>query len=245
MKTRNYLLLFVPLFLLISCKKDPVTKPVKFTSTTYQNLESYDPSTGTPVVLLHDTISPALLSFINTTLPDQVNLTKTHPEYFTNPAIGDITITKKSEVFITFVSGDSRNSNSIAFYTYPTNQPPAASKDVKTITYVFPNAGHLTGLVAGDKVSLGTFDVGTSLGFVLMENAWDTTNHTLNNEAVHFCTNDALNPEVDPNLKKHAVLINYAPENKVLIGFEDTDRTSSSCDNDFNDVVLYCTVVPK
>src|SRR3569623_881864 len=120
-----------------------------------------------------------MLSFINTTLPDGVNLTKTHPELFSNSAIGDITISKRSEVFMTYVSGaSSLNANSIAFYTYQTNQPPTTAQDVKTITYVFPNAGHLSGLKAGDKVSLGTFDVGTSLGFVLMENAWDTTNHT-------------------------------------------------------------------
>lgn len=246
MKTRNYLLLLAPLLFLAACKKDPVTKPVHFTSTTYNTVGTYDATTGTPSVLLKDTISSAMLSFIATNLPDGINLTKTHPELFTSTAIGDITIKQTSEVFITYVSGaDSKNANSIAYYTYPTNQPPTSAQDVKTISYVFPNAGHLTGLKAGDKVSLGTFNVGTSLGFVLMQNAWDTTNHTLNNDAVHFCTNDALNPEVDPNLKKHAVLINYAPENKVLIGFEDRNRTDPLCDNDFNDVVIYCTVKPQ
>ena len=84
--------------------------------------------------------------------------------------------------------------------------------------------------------------MGTSIGFVLMQNAWDTAISQLNNDAVHFCSNDALNPEVDPNLKKHAVLINYPAENKVLIGFEDRDRTNPLCDNDFNDGVIYCTV---
>ena len=94
----------------------------------------------------------------------------------------------------------------------------------------------------GDKANIGNFTAGTSIGFVLMENAWDTTSHSLNNSAVHFLTNDALNPEVDPALKKHAVLIPYAPENKVLIGFEDRNRTQSNCDNDFNDVVIYVSV---
>jgi hypothetical protein len=59
---------------------------------------------------------------------------------------------------------------------------------------------------------------------------------------VHFCSNDILNPEVDPKLKKHAVLIN-APDNRVLIGFEDLNRTLPQCDHDFNDVVVYSTVV--
>jgi hypothetical protein len=243
MKAKNYLYLLITLLAFSACKKDPVTKPVKFTSTTYENLGSYN-SMGTPLNMMKDNISDAMLQFIATTLPDGKNLTLSHPEFFNNPAIGDITIAKPSDVYITFVSGVSSYSNSVAYYTYPTNQPPTSSKDIKVITYVFPNAGRLSGLTAGDKVNLGSFEVGTSIGFVLMENAWDTTKKTLNNNAVHFCSNDALNPEVDPKLKKHAVLINYAPENKILVGFEDTDRTSSACDNDFNDVVFYCTVAP-
>lgn len=231
------------LLVLNACKKDPATKPVKFTTTSYETLGTYD-NKGTPNNLLKDSLSPSLLSFINTNLPDGQNLTQSHPELFKNPAIGDITITGPSQVYLTYVSGaESLNANSIAFYTYPTDQPPTSPKDIKTITYAFPNAGHLTGLQPGDKVKLGDFTVGTSIGFVLMENAWDTTKKTLNNDAVHFCSNDALNPEVDPNLKKHAVLISYQAENKILVGFEDRDRTSPLCDNDFNDVVIYTTVV--
>jgi hypothetical protein len=244
MKPKNYLYLFITLLALNACRKSPVTKPVQFTSTTYNNLGAFN-TLGTPLNMMKDTISPAMLQFISTTLPDGKNLTLSHPELFNNPAIGDITIAKPSNVYITFVSGQSAYSNSIAFYTYPTSKPPTSSKDIQLITYIFPNAGRLSGLVPGDKVNLGTFNVGTSIGFVLMDNAWDTTKGTLNNNAVHFCSNDALNPEVDPKLKKHAVLINYAPENKVLIGFEDKDRTSPECDNDFNDVVIYCTVVPS
>jgi uncharacterized protein DUF4114 len=243
MKAKSYLFLFITLLVFNACKKDPVTKPVKFTTTTYENVGAFD-NGGTPLNMLKDTISGDLLSFISTILPDGKNLTLSHPELFNNPAIGDITISKPSDVYITFVSGVSANSNSIAYYTYPTDQPPTTSKDIQLITYIFPNAGRLSGLVAGDKVKLGRFDVGTSIGFVLMQNAWDTTKRTLNNNAVHFCSNDALNPEVDPKLKKHAVLINYPADNKVLIGFEDRDRTTSECDNDFNDVVVYCTVVP-
>lgn len=243
MKSKNYLLLFITILAFNACKKDPVTKPVKFTTTKYDNLGTFDPY-GTPQNMMKDTIPSEMLSFIQTTLPDGKNLTLSHPEYFNNPAIADITIAKPSNVYITFVSGFSANSNSLAFYTYPTSQPPTSAKDIPLITYIFPNAGRLSGLVPGDKVLLGKFDVGTSIGFVLMENAWDTTKRTLNNNAVHFCSNDALNPEVDPKLKKHAVLINYSQDNKVLIGFEDRDRTRADCDNDFNDVVVYCTVVP-
>jgi hypothetical protein len=241
MKSKNYVLFFITLLTIGACKKDPVTKPVKFTSTNYETLSSFD-NTGKPDNLLKDTISGSMLEFIDTTLPDGMSLPKSHPQLFSNSAIADIAITQTSNVYITFVTQDGIQKNSIAFYTYPTKEPPTSAKDIQLITYVFPNAGNLTPLQAGDKVNLGSFNAGTSLGFVLMQDAWNSTTSKLNNDAVHFCSNDALNPEIDPNLKKHAVLISYAPENKILVGFEDSDRTEKGCDNDFNDVVFYCTV---
>jgi hypothetical protein len=245
MKTKNYPPLLFILLILFSCKKDePKTRVVEFKSTTYQALGSYD-ATGEPSYLTTpDTISSDLLSFLNSTLSEGINLTTTHPELLTNKAIADIPITEPSDVFMTFVSQSGGYTNTFAFYTYPTNQPPASTEDIKTITYVFPNSGMLTPLNRGDKVKIGRFEPGTSIGFVLLQKAWDTTTHTLNNKVVHFCSNDVLNPEVDPNLKKHAVLIDYVPENKVLIGFEDLDRTNPACDNDFNDLLLYATVKP-
>ena len=245
MKSQTCLFLISILIMLNACKKAAVTKRVKFTSTTYQNLGAFD-SDGKPTYLMQpDTISADLSTFVQNTLPDGNNLPKSHPELFTTSAIADVTITAQSDVYITFVSEGCWYANSLAFYTYPTGQSPVSAKDIKLITYIFPNCGNYAPLRSGDKVKIGNFGKGTSMGFVLMQGAWDTTVRKLNNDAVHFCTNDALNPEVDPNLKKHAVLINYAPENKVLIGFEDLDRTNPNCDNDFNDVIVYCTVKPS
>ena len=195
-------------------------------------------------MLTPDTISPALLAYINATLPEGQDLRNTHPELLSTEATADVAITQQSDVFITFVSHTGGYTNTFAFYTYPTTQPPTSTKDIRTITYVFPNSGALTPLHRGDKVKIGRFDVGTSIGFVLLQKGWDTVTNVLSNKVVHFCSNDVLNPEVDPALKKHAVLINYPPENKVLIGFEDLDRTSQYCDHDFNDLVVYCTITP-
>ena len=245
MTTKTFPPLFIILLMLVACKKEKaVTRVVEFTSTSYHTLGTYN-SSGKPDFLLpRDTISPALLSFINNTLPDKTDLRISNPELLTTKAIADLAITQQSDVFITFVFQGGGYTNTFAFYTYPTTQPPASTKDIKIITYVFPNAGYLTPLQAGDKVKIGRFDAGTSVGFVILQKAWDTATNTLNNKVVHFCSNDILNPEVDPNLKKHAVLINYTPEKKVLIGFEDVDRTYSYCDHDFNDLVVYATVTP-
>ena len=239
--TKQLLFLLGIVLTLNACKKDSTPKS-PFTETTYTTLGSYD-NTGKPSGLLHDVISDSLMTFITTTLPEAQNLTLSHPEFFSSSAIADVAITQTSDVYVTFVRQGGIINSALAFYTYPTNQPPASAKEIKKIIYFFPNASGLTTLAAGDKIDIGKFDPGTSVGFVLMQNAWDTAKATLNNDAIHFCTNDVLNPETDPTKKKHAVIINYALENKVLIGFEDWDRTSPDCDNDFNDVVIYCTLV--
>ncbi len=236
-------LLFLLLAIFASCKKEkpPVTIPVKFTATTYQTLGAAD-NTGKPLKMdTPDVVSDSLLTYIHTTLPEHINLATSRPDLLSSTSIGDIAITQKSEIDITYVSDGTGNSDAIAFYTYPTNSPPASAADIKVITYIFPNAGAGTTLKAGDKVNIGTFDVGTSVGFVLLQNAFNMTTGTLNNDAVHFCSNDVLNPEVDPAKKKHTVLLNYPAENKTLIGFEDLNRTDPWCDNDFNDVVIYAS----
>jgi hypothetical protein len=245
MKPKKYVyFLSVSLLIFISCKKEPVTKNVEFNSTTYVGLGNFD-NFGKPDNLsTADTISSALFSFTKTTLPERSDLRNTNPELLTTKAIADIAISSQSDVFITFISEGTGFTNTFAFYTYPTNKQPAGTADIEKIIYVFPNAGYLTPLKKGDKVKIGRFDAGTSIGFVLLKNGWDTATHTINNKAVHFCSNDVLNPEIDPNLKKHAVLISYPAESKVLIGFEDIDRTEANCDHDFNDLLVYCTVTP-
>ncbi len=246
MKTILYTLVLGIVLLSSSCKKHeqkPVTQPVEFTSTVYKFLGAYD-SSGKPDYLLpREKISSSLLSYINSILINGKDLRTTHPELLNNPAIADIVITKTSDVFLTFIEQGAGLANALGFYTYATGQSPATAKDIKAITYVFPNVGGKSPLRAGDKVNIGRFEAGTSIGFVLMRNAWQMNTATLNNNAVHFCSNDTLNPEVDPKLKKHAVLINYPPEDKVLVGFEDADRTTPTCDHDFNDLEFYCQVV--
>lgn len=247
MKTTKAILACSLALALFSCKKEtitkaPVTKPVDFPETEYKVLAPYDSTTGIPNNLEHGSVSGSLLAFIKKNLPEEKDLRETNSALLNSNTSTDFRITEKSKVSLTFVSKVTRFKNAIAFYTYPTANPPASPKDIKTITYFLPNAGVGTNLKAGDRINIGTFDAGTSIGLVLMKDAWDAGKGALNNKAVHFCYNDVLNPEVSPSLKKHVVLLNYEPENKILIGFEDIDRTSSECDHDFNDVVMYASI---
>lgn len=234
----------IGLLLLNSCKKAPQSRTVLFTTTTYDTLGNFDASGGMSNLLPRDAISPSLQNFMDTLLPEGVDLRKKHPELFTSSAVADIKITQSTTVYLTFISRHTKYYNSFGFYTYPTNNPPLVTADIKKITYVFPNAGQSSTLMAGDKVKLGTFEAGTSIGFVLLQDAWSMTNHVINNNAPHFCSADILNPEIDPNLKRHLVLNNFTMENKTLLSFEDTNRTDPTCDNDFNDLIFYCTQTP-
>jgi len=242
MKPKSYVLLIVAMLIINSCKKDPSIKPINFPNASYSSLAPYN-SKGLPDNLLKDTVSQAMFNYINQTLISGQNLTISHPEFFTGSNTADIAITQSSDVYVTFVSGKAGFSNTLAFYTYPTGEPPISDKDVKLITYIFPDAGRNSPLVHGDKVKIGAFNVGTTIGFVILQNAWDTAHGNINSDAVHFCSTNALNPETDPKLKQHAILLNYTAEGKLLISFEDTNRQSPNCDNDFKDVIFYCSVV--
>ena len=98
MKTQKYIFIFISLLVIVSCKKDPVTVPVKFTSTTYQTLGSYDASGKPSYLAPADIVSPTLLSFVNSTLQEKQDLRGTHPELLTTKAIADIAITSFNRV---------------------------------------------------------------------------------------------------------------------------------------------------
>jgi len=235
MKVKNYFYLFSFVLIINACEK---SQP----STVYKTLGTFS-SAGKPNYLVgKDSISDTLQSFIDSILPPGQDIKVSHPELLSTNA--DIEIKQASDVYITFVSEGSGLTTSVGFYTYPTNSPPQNSKDIQVITYVFPSSGLNTPLETGDKVYIGRFEAGTSIGLVLLQGGWDITKSALNNNVAHFWTTDILNPEFDFNLKKHAILLNYTQGKKGLICFEDFDRTKPECDNDFNDQIVFFTINP-
>lgn len=243
MKPKLYVLLLATFGIISACKKDSQVKPVNFPNASYQSLKPYN-SDGKPDGLLKDVIPVPLLNYVNQTIKKGVNMTLSHPEFFSGNTNADLAITKSSSnVYITFVSGNANFSNTLAFYTYPTNTPPKNDEEVKLITYIFPNAGNKTPLNPGDKMLLGTFNAGTTIGFVILQNAWDTSKHSLNSNVIHFASTDPINPESTSALRKHAILYtNYTYDDKLLMSFEDMNRSAPTCDNDFADVIFYCTL---
>ncbi|MFD0751078.1 LruC domain-containing protein [Mucilaginibacter calamicampi] len=221
--------------------------PSPYTSTTdaVLNITEQPLSYGVPKYLLpaNDVISASLLTFVNASLPEKP-LATTHPEYLSSSAVSTLKVTAKSDVWVTFVADGAANLNTLAYYTYKTGTPPASEADITNATIVFPNSsayGSGGGLKPGNKVKLGTFEAGTSIGFILIGNAW--TGKGINTGNAKYYSDAKLNPETKAELKKHSVVL-YDDVNKLtLIGFEDVNRETGS-DNDFNDLVFYATSNP-
>ena len=181
---------------------------------------------------------------INSSLPESQYVKS---KYISTEAPSNLTITQLSDVWITFVHEGADYRNSFGYYTYPTGHAPKSESDIDTVHMIFPNAslqGHRGegSMQMGDKVKIGRFPAGVTIGFVLLQNAY--TDKTFSTSVTKFYSNEDLNPE-DARLKRHNVLLNNAPQRTFLIGFEDIDRREGyGSDQDFNDLVVYAQSNP-
>ncbi|MVN23433.1 LruC domain-containing protein [Mucilaginibacter arboris] len=234
--------------------------PYTTTAGAVLNTTAYPLALGRPVYLetTSDVIDASLLSYVNASLPESQSVSNIHPEYLSSSAVSNINVTATSDVWITYVSEGASNQNTLAYYTYNTNNPPTATsggtnaKGIDKVTMVLPNAsgvGSGGGLKSGDKVKLGTFSAGTTIAFVLLQNSW--TGSGVNLSTQKFYSDSQLNPESTSALKKHSVVLYDDVHKLYLFGFEDMNRQTASTnpgggasDNDFNDIVFYATANP-
>jgi LruC domain-containing protein len=194
--------------------------------------------------LIADVVGADMLKSINTSLPEGKNVANLHPQYISSGATSNIIITEKADVWLTFIYEGAGYRNTLGFYKYQTNKPPATMQDIDTIHFAFPNAslvGSGGGMHSGDKIKIGTFEPGTTIGLVIFADGWNGTSVNYYAGGAYF-SDSYLNPEVNPILKRHTVLLQY--NNTYMIGFEDINRESTSCDHDFNDVMIYATSNP-
>jgi len=211
-------------------------------------LGTYDYEGRPRYLVSTDVISSTLLSFINTSLPESKPVPTYHPDYMNSTAETNLNIEKKADVWVTFVSEGAGFLNSLGFYTYSTSNPPKTINDISKITIVIPNAslyGSAGNMRSGDKIHLGQFEAGTSIGFVLLQNAWSRDQQKVISTATMFFADDNLNTATETaSYLRHTVLL-YDNTNKLFVqGFEDQTRSTNSSDNDFNDLVFYATSNP-
>ncbi|MHA4895129.1 LruC domain-containing protein [Pedobacter sp. PWIIR3] len=194
-----------------------------------------------------DNISFAeLMNQIDATLPNTIEV---KPKYIATQVPSDLKIERLADVWITFVHEGADYRNTLAYYTYPTGNPPQNEDQITNAKVIFPNCSLLGGIgegnmLSGDKVKIGRFPAGTSVGFVLLQNAYQG-NGAINFDATKFFSTEGINPEGDPAKRRHNVVLHNVSQRTFLIGFEDINRMpGQGSDQDFNDLIFYAQSNP-
>lgn len=184
-------------------------------------------------------VTTSLLSDVNFAFPESRPVPVWHPEYLEASAAEEIVLRDSAEVTITFLHEGAGYRNSFGVYVLAPGEVMSSAR-VLDKRIVFPNASLVNsggGLRPGDRVRLGSFPAGTRIGFLVVANGWNGSTVDTLSRPVYY-SRPELNPEVLPDRKRHVALLWHEPSQRAILGFEDLDRGSSGCDNDFNDVLF-------
>ncbi|MCJ8275262.1 MAG: LruC domain-containing protein [Bdellovibrionales bacterium] len=177
-----------------------------------------------------------IIQKINQALPEKKPVPDFHPQYLMENLDTGLNLIKEADVFVTFVHEGAGYRNSLGYYTFQTADGPPDEVLTEDITLIFPNVSYFYGgggLYSGDTVNLGRFPAGTSIGWVLMSNAYNRSKRGVAGGINKFYSENSLNPDPDPH-KQHFVQLDL--DGFIALGIEDLKRPWG--DNDFNDAVF-------
>lgn len=203
-------------------------------------------SLGVPNYLTTSDIIPqGLLTNVAASLPENYPVPTYNPSYIATGTNSNIVMKGNGHVWVTFVDEGAGYKNVLGYYSYPSNTPPTSIPSNTNLKIIFPNVSKLNsggGLQAGHKVYLGYFTAGTTISWFLIADGF--RNGAVTNGNWRLFSNPAFNPETNPALRYHNVLLYDTTYKKVILGFEDIRRDYGSCDNDFNDAIFYVSATP-
>jgi len=210
-------------------------------------LGTWETVNGKPNYLVtpRDVVSSSFLANVNTSLPERRPVPIYNPAYLSNTAERNVKINAISDVWITFVHEGAGYRNSLFYYVYNVNNPPATRNDIDSLIVVFPNAsysGSGGNLTTGDKVLIGRFGPDTAIGFAISADGYRSTG--IQNGVLYFSEKTLNTNESNIAKKEHSVLFFDNTTDRFLFAFEDLNRTSGASDEDFNDVVFYAKANP-
>lgn len=221
------------------------------TATKWVYMSSYTTGStgGVPANLepVNDPVSQTLLNDLNATLPERKSVPVYHPEFLASTVPNNLVLLEECDVWITYITEGAGWNNSFGFFVFNSSQPPTSADKIDTVKLIFPNlsnTGSGGGLNPGNKVKLGRFPAGKSIGFVVVPHGWNGNGVYIppTNPYIIYSI-PAFNPEPD-NLKKHMLILRDATRLQFLFSFEDWRRDDSPCDHDFNDGILYIKANP-
>lgn len=207
----------------------------------FRFLGSWSPN-GRPAYLDPDgdVVSVDLINFVNQTLPETVRVPASNDEYFNDNVQLNTELLEPSKVYLTMVHEGAGWTNTLGFYTYDLNNPPQTVYDIDSLVVIFPNVTEPNVIRPGDKVYLGDFPAGIGIGYFMIAQGW--VGDTICLKSHMLFTDKRFNTFTTPRYQQHTILLNYVPENQILLCFEDQKRPGG--DNDFNDAVFYITADP-
>ncbi len=182
-----------------------------------------------------DTISADIIDFINSALPETVNIIDSG--YFDENLKSNTEIIDTTDVYLTFVQEKAGWKNVLGFYSYKLDSPPTNFSEIDSLTIIFPLVDSDDLFDGGERVHLGKFIPNTGIGFFLMPKGW--TGDTICLDKPIIFTDKHLNTFTSEDFRQHTVLLNYEDGGRFLLGIEDQARPSG--DKDFNDAVFYIT----
>jgi LruC domain-containing protein len=210
-------------------------------------LGTFDGS-GVPNYLepLGDVVNQDILNMVNVTLPEYRPVPQYNPQYIASSTQTNTVLNDDAEVWVTFVTEGAGYRNAIGYYTYQTNNPPSGPEDVGPLTILFPNLslpGSGGNLHTGDKVYLGLFPAGTTIGYFLVPDGWSPGIPGVSDASsqIRF-SNREFNTFTTTEASSHVVQLVDPARELLLLGFEDLNRPGG--DNDFNDAIFYVTATP-
>ena len=198
----------------------------------------YDKTTGKPDNLTYiDNYPDAFFQRIANALPES----ELNEAFITNDAGSTIYLKEEGDVFVTFLHEGAGYKNSFGYFTFDADNPPATISDVREIV-VFPNLPY-PHLRQGDRVNIGRFPAGTSIGFFIAANGFSDSSGVQGTAVPYYYSLQHLNPESDESLRQHMAALYDPYVKEVVLGFEDLPRTWG--DNDFNDAVFSVKTTPE
>ena len=216
-------------------------------STKWVYMSGYN-SQGVPNNLMpvNDPVDQQLMHDINTALPEYKNEVAAHPEWFSGTPPNNIDILTQSEVYITYITEGAGWMDALGYFTFNTNQPPSSSSAIDTIHVIFPNVsntGSGGGLNPGNKIYLGKFPAGKSIGFAHVPHGWNGLSVYVGPASDVWYSIPAFNT-TDPLMLKHLLLFKDPSRQQILFTLEDQGKYQGS-DQDCNDNVFYITINPS
>lgn len=184
-------------------------------------------------------VSAQFVTNVRGYLPEGQRLNNTRPDLLDGTYILYAALKNRSDVFVSFLHEGAGYRNTLAFYAYNKNNPPASPADISNLTIIYANSsypgsgGNLSSL---SRVKIGTFGANTIIGFAVIADAWNSSTQTVRRDKPIFYDRPEFNPESNPALKQHTVLLHEISSGKFVMGMEDIINTSS--DYDFNDVIF-------